>query len=212
MRVLIVVVALGCAAGCNRSESTESAAPASLDVEPRLVFSDDFERDTFGDSWRTASDAWSLVDGEVAVAGARNEGLWLTEPLPEDVRIEFTARALAPEGDLKFEVFTDGAAHQSGYVGIFGGWDNRLNIIARLDEHGDDRLVGADGVQVEVGRDYVFRIERTDHRVRWSIDGEPFLTYDDPEPLTGDGHQYFGFNDWESPVRFDDVRVWDLSP
>lgn len=210
MRVMVGAMAFASVVGCRGG--TSESTPEAPQAEPRLVFSDDFERDTFGESWRTASDTWSLVDGEVSVAGARNEGLWLTVPLPEDVRIEFTARALAPEGDLKFEVFTDGAAHQSGYVGIFGGWDNRLNIIARLDEHGDDRLVGADGVHVEVGRDYTFRIERTDHRVRWSIDGEPFLTYDDPAPLTGEGHQFFGFNDWESPVRFDDVRVWDLSP
>lgn len=197
------IVAIALLVGCKPREAPPSP-------EPRLVFSDDFERDTLGESWSTASSAWRLESGQVHVAGARNEGLWLNVPLPDEVRIEFTAVADSEEGDIKFEVFTDGATHQSGYVGIFGGWDNRLNIIARLDEHGGDRLVDAEGRRVEPGRVYHMAIERTDGRVRWSIDGAPFLSYDDASPLTGDGHRYFGFNDWESPVRFDDVKVWDL--
>lgn len=207
---LSVVAALALLGACDRGGDTAATTTATAASVPTLVFSDDFERDTFGAHWSTTSEAWSLVDGEVHVAGARNEGLWLTEPLPENVRISFDARALSEEGDIKFEVFTDGATHQSGYVGIFGGWDNQLNIIARLDEHGDDRLVGAQGRYVELERNYTLTIERTDQRVQWSIDGEPFITYDDPEPLRGEGHEYFGFNDWDSPVRFDNLKVWDL--
>lgn len=201
--------------GCQSRTGDDAAEGATrtgaqAQAEGRLVFEDDFEREAFGDDWKTTSEAWTLEDGQVAVAGARNEGLWLQVPLPDEVRISFEATALSEEGDLKFEIFTDGATHQSGYVGIFGGWDNQLNIIARLDEHGDDRLVGARGRHVEPNRTYTFTIERTDGRVRWSIDGDEFITYDDPDPLVGDEHAYFGFNDWESPVRFDAVRVWDL--
>ncbi|MFT6398882.1 MAG: hypothetical protein ACJAYU_003644 [Bradymonadia bacterium] len=177
-----------------------------------LVFSDDFERPDFGDSWQTTSATWKIEEGWVMGGGARNEGMWLSSALPAQVRLSFDAQALSEEGDLKFEMFADGTTHQSGYVGIFGGWDNRLNIIARLDEHGDDRLVGAEGQHVEVGKTYRFQIERTDNRMRWSIDGVDFITFDDSDPLTGAGHAYFGFNNWESPVRFDNVEVWDLAP
>ncbi|MCB9521211.1 MAG: hypothetical protein H6698_01445 [Myxococcales bacterium] len=197
-----VLVAATSASGCNR-------APAP---EPVLVFSDDFARDALGDDWQTASPtAWTVTDGQLAGEGAQNEGVWLEHPLPERVRVEFTATALSADGDLKFEIFTDGHTHQSGYIGIFGGWRNTLNVVARLDEHGEDRLVGADGKHVEVGRAYRFRVERTDGRVRWSIDGEPFMTYSDPQPLRGEAHAYFGFNDWTAPVRFDDVAIWDLA-
>ena len=208
-RSAIVAASLAVAAGsCNRSAPAEEPA----EVEPVLVFSDDFERESFGEDWFAASETWTIQDGWVVGANARNEGLWLQVPLPEDVRLSFDAKALGEEGDLKFEIFTDGRTHQSGYVGIFGGWDNRLNIIARLDEHGDDRLVGAEGQHVEVDRVYRFEIERTGAEVIWRIDGADFITFDDAEPLTGEGHQFFGFNDWESPVRFDNVEVWDLSP
>jgi hypothetical protein len=181
-------------------------------ADPILVFSDDFERGLLGESWLALSDTWSLQDGWVVGGGARNEGLWLQVPLPADVRLSFDAKALGDEGDLKFEIFTDGRTHQSGYVGIFGGWDNRLNIIARLDEHGANRRVGAEGRHVEVDRVYRFEIERTDSRVIWRVDGEEFIVFDDDAPLAGDGHRFFGFNDWESPVRFDNIEVWDLSP
>ena len=43
------------------------------------------------------------------------------------------ASSESPDGDIKFEVFGDGAKHESGYIAIFGGWQNRLNIIARLE-------------------------------------------------------------------------------
>lgn len=178
----------------------------------QLVFSDDFERPTIGENWVAEGEHWSLDEGWLSVEGARNDALWLQVELPDNVRIEWKARAMSDIGDLKFEVFGDGATHESGYIGIFGGWSNSLNIIARLDEHGDDRLVGADGIRVVPEQVYEMAIVRTDARLRWFVDGELFLEYDDSEPLIGDGHRHFAFNDWDAPVQFDEVRVWDLGP
>jgi hypothetical protein len=207
---VFLVAVLAAIAGCNRGER----APVEREeyAEPQLVFEDDFERDALGERWSSEGGAWRLEGGALQVAGAHNDALWLDVVLPEKVRLEFDATAHSAEGDLKFEIFGDGATHESGYVGIFGGWSNRLNIIARLDEHGDDRLVGAEGVRVEPERTYRFRLERTDGRLRWWIDGEPFLTFDDSAPLRGADHAHFAFNCWEAPVSFDNVRVWNLDP
>lgn len=177
-----------------------------------LLFSDDFNREQLGDAYDARTESWSIRDGWIHVERAHNDALWLKHPLPDRVRIEFQARSLHPSGDLKFEVFGDGRTHESGYICIFGGWNNRLNIIARRDEHGDDRLVGADGVRVEQNRIYQFALVRTDNRVRWYVDGEPFLTFDDAEPLRGELHRFFGFNNWEVPLQFDDLRIFDLGP
>jgi hypothetical protein len=216
-----LVPALACLIGCPSSGTGDSAATAGPTTEsaasataegpaPRLIFEDTFDGPEFSDSWTAASDAWSVEDGEVAVANAMNAGLWLDVELPEQVRIAFDARSLTEVGDIKFEVFTDGRTHESGYVGIFGGWNNQLNIIARLDEHGEDRLVGQSGVRVQPGETYQMVIERTGDDVVWSVNGSPFLTYEDPEPLRGNGHQYFGFNNWQTPLRFDNLKIWDL--
>lgn len=176
-----------------------------------LIFSEDFESGSLNsEAWKSNGEFWTIEDGVLRGEGAQNDALWLTTELPEQVRIEFKARAFSNDGDLKFEVFGDGATHESGYIGIFGGWGNRLNIIARLDEHGDDRKVGADGVRVEANRWYDFALVRTGTTLHWFVDGEPFMTYRDAAPLRGSGHEHFAFNDWEAAVGFDDVRIYNL--
>lgn len=217
--VLAFALLLGCPSGGGDAPPTASPAPgeaaqaeqAAPSVAPRLIFEDAFDGDSLSDSWSSASSAWSVIDGEVAVQNAMNEGLWLDVELPENVRIEFDARSQTRVGDIKFEVFTDGRTHESGYVCIFGGWNNQLNIIARLDEHGEDRLVGQSGVSVVPGETYRMRVERTGDDLVWWVNGEPFLTYEDSAPLRGNGHRYFGFNNWETPLRFDNLKIWDLN-
>ena len=197
------------ASGCRPSTPGNAR---SADLEGGLlVFEDNFEREEFGDSWRFQSAPWRIEEGWVAIAGARNDALWLQTPLPDDVRIEFDVKSLSDIGDIKFEVFGDGATHQSGYVCIFGGWSNSTNAIARLDEHGPDRLDGQAGVSVVPEQVYRMALVRTDNRVRWFVDGQEFLVFDDAAPLEGEGHRHFGLNDWDVELRFDNIRVYDLA-
>jgi hypothetical protein len=223
--IACLVLALTSASACNRGGESGAGgagggggggegggARATSGLEGgRLVFADDFERESLGENWTAQGQAWSIRDGQVFVADARNDALWLQYELPEEVRVELEATAESPEGDLKFEIFGDGRTHESGYVMIYGGWRNSTTCIARLDEHGEDRLDAAQHVPVEVGRPYRMAVVRTDARVRWYIDGALVLSFDDAEPLRGPEHAHFAFNDWAAPVRFDNVRVYDLS-
>ena len=215
---IITFIALAMTAGCDCGSDADEPIP-----EGELVYQEDFSTDELGEEWQLGfyneederdgveiDEIWQLVDETLHVHGAQNKGLWLDEPLPEEFRVSFTARSEAVAGDIKFEILGDGQANASGYVGIFGGWNNSLNIIARLDEHGDDRLEGAANHRVERGRTYQFDVVRTDHRLRWYVDGELFLTYDDAEPLRGEQHRYFAFNNWETPLYFDDLRIYDV--
>ncbi len=199
-------------------------------------FEDRFERAELGPDWRATGDHWRSEGGAVRGEGAHNHPLWLRRRLPRDARIEFDAWSDSPTGDLKVEVWGDGASHATqasytatSYVIIFGGWSNRYNVIARMDEHAPDRRQRV-GPPVEMGRHYHFTIERrgrfldqfgfayefvssTERRgrvLRWSIDGAPMLEWDDPEPLAGPGHEYFAFNDWEVPVHFDNLVITPL--
>ncbi|RAL21179.1 hypothetical protein DL240_13685 [Lujinxingia litoralis] len=176
----------------------------------QLVYSETFDDPSSTDEWQSGYPGWKYEEGKLKVAGARNDALWLQTPLPEHFRLSFEATAHSETGDLKFEILGDGRTHESGYVGIFGGWNNSLNIIARLDEHGDDRLVGAGDQRVEPERTYTFTVVRTDQRLRWYVDGKPFLTYDDRAPLQGPGHRHFAFNNWLAPASFDNVEMYDL--
>ncbi|HEX6765080.1 MAG TPA: hypothetical protein VF103_06370, partial [Polyangiaceae bacterium] len=121
----------------------------------------------------------------------------------------------------------DGASSAKGtsyvdatsYIVIFGGWKNSLHVLARLDEHASNRrelrlIPGSEDPRLQrvaEGRSYRFEIERSDGRtVRFTVDDALILAFDDSEPLAGPGHEYFGFNDWDVPVCFDDVLVTPL--
>ena len=65
---------------------------------------------------------------------------------------------------------------------------------------------GLDG-PVLAGRSYRWTITRKGGQIDWKIDGQPFLSYSDPEPLYGDDKCYLGFNNWESDVYFDNLSI-----
>lgn len=174
-----------------------------------VPFADTFDRPELGPHWTSTGGHWRLVDGWLYSPGVKNNPLWLQAKLPRDVAIEFDAKATDDSGDLKVEVFGDGRNHASGYVLIFGGWKNTTSIIARLDEHGRDRLERKDR-KVERGRTYRFRLERRGSVLRWSIDGEKFLELDDPVPLAGAGHDRFGFSSWAADGWYDNLRIEPL--
>jgi len=166
--------------------------------------------------------------------GVKNNPLWLKASLPNDVAVEFDVKSMSPEGDIKCEIFGDGTDHASGYVLIHGGWNNSVSIIARLDEHAppfqslvaqaagkdlvdsglyrsDTRVrVEAAPYKVEIGRQYHWRIERRGKVITWFIDGQPFMRFEDPLPLTGKGHDRFAFSSWEAQLYFDNLTVTAL--
>ncbi len=182
-------------------------------VPPAGPTADDFDRAELGELWSATGPGWRIADGELVVDHAYNHPLWLKRPIPERATIEVDCWSNDDAGDVKLEAWGDGrSAAQAAeytatsYVFIFGGWHNQLSAIARLHEHGADRRVRAD-VRVVKGRKYHWRITRDDGHIAWEIDGQPFLSFDDPAPLRGSGHQYFGFNDWEAELHFDNLRI-----
>jgi len=179
-------------------------------------FVDDFERAELGDAYAATGGNWRIESGQLRVKGAKNHPLWLLRTLPPDVRVEFDARSESPEGDIKVEIFGDGASYAkadrytaTSYVIIFGGWNNSRNVLARLDEHGRDRVVGR-AQEVHAGRVYRFRIERIAGILTVWVDGVVLMEMDDSEPLRGRGHDHFGFNNWQSDLWFDNLKVTPL--
>ncbi len=179
-------------------------------------FLDDFEREDVGEDWHNTGGRYRIVDGWLNIQGARNRPLWLRRRLPRDVRIEMDVRSESPQGDIKVEVFGDGSSRATSesytatsYVVIFGGWNNSLNLIARMDEHAEDRAVGP-ARRVEPGRVYHLRIERRGDTISAWVDDQPLAEMVDPDPLEGRGHDHFAFNDWEADLYFDNLRIVPL--
>jgi len=203
--------------------------PAILrqDAGARLVseaLNEDFNRTDLGPDWNLTSAAWKLDDGRLCVKGAKNHPAWFVPRLPKNARIEFDVTGGSPDGDLKAEAWGDGHSVPSGttyndatsYIVVLGGWKNRFNVLARLNEHAQSRLElrlvpGSEDPRLEPiveGRTYHVEIERGDgHTVRVTVDDALLHELDDPAPLVGPDHEHFAFNDWDVPVCFDDLLI-----
>ncbi|MGH7435070.1 MAG: hypothetical protein ACRENE_05290 [Polyangiaceae bacterium] len=170
---------------------------------------------------------WRIEAGHLCGERAHNHGIWLKRVLPVNARIEFDAVSSSPDGDLKAELWGDGRSYATAlsytnatsYLTIFGGWHNKLHVLARINEHGTDRKeINVDPSSddprqrpVVAGQSYHFKVERSDGKtIHWSVDGNEMLSFADTAPLMGPGHDHFGFNDWEVKVCFDNVHVVPL--
>jgi hypothetical protein len=189
-------------------------------AEIKAPFADDFERVDPGPDWRDTGGGYRIKEGKLNVMGAHNHPLWLRRKLPANVVVDFDAMSKGPSGDLKVELYADGESFDpdkgrydpSGYIFILGGWNNSTSVIGRLGEHDDAvkaerRRVPGDLPPVVPGRTYHFTITRKGGQLDWKLDGAPFLSWNDPSPLHGGGHEFFGVNNWEADVYFDNLRV-----
>jgi hypothetical protein len=218
------------AAVASASSGPAPAAPGpEHDALLAAPFVERFDRAEVGPDWTSTGGSWRLEGGRLCVEHARNHPLWLRRRLPVNARIEFDAVTGSDEGDLKAEFWGDGRSaadsisynDATSYLTIFGGWKNSFHVLARIDEHAPDRPEvrlddSSDDLRmrkVEKGRSYHFKVTRDDgHTVRWLVDDLEILTYADPKPLAGPGHDHFGFNDWDIRACFDNLTVTPLSP
>jgi len=225
------------AAAPQRSAKLGPSPPAATNStagDPHLEgrYADNCEREALGPDWRTlgsggASATWRITGGELCGKGAKNRGVWLRRRLPTNARIEFDAHSASTDGDIKVEAWGDGRSgatktsytDATSYLMVFGGWKNSRHVLARINEHGDDRVsIEVDPASddprqraVEPGQVYRFAIERSDGRtVRWWVDDLLMAELEDDEPLTGDGHDHFGFNDWDVALCFDNLSIRPL--
>jgi hypothetical protein len=213
------------------SDSSRSALQPDYsgneDLELTSPFHDSFDRNTLGSDWISTSENWRIESGQLCGQSNRNHPIWLKRRIPQKARIAWVARARSTVGDLKVEAwgngrgFAKGVSYNdaTGYVFVFGGWKNQLHVLARLNEHDDKRLeLRIDRTSedrrlqpVSPNVDYRFVIERTDGKtIVWRVNDLELFNFEDKEPLRGQQHDHFGFNNWESPVCFDDLLITPL--
>jgi hypothetical protein len=197
-------------------------AKAAAPPPPPGPYADDFNRASLGDAWNvTNPSAAKLVDGALVVELVQNRPVWLKQPIPTNATVEFDAWTDSPQGDIKVEAWGDGRSFYAGdlrlqytatgYVFILGGWRNTQSAIARQHEHTNDRAV-RNGPAVVPGKRHHIKITRRGGTLAWELDGQPFLTLQDPAPLQGPRNQYFGFSGWQTRVHFDNLKIEPLSP
>lgn len=204
------MLAAGCAFSLLAAAGCRAKVPAI--TEP---FEDGFDRAEVGPNWHDTGGSFRVVDGKLNVANGRNHPLWLRRKLPADLIVELDAMSKSPEGDLKVELFGDGEAFDpdgnrytpTGYIFVFGGWMNSQSIIGRLGEHDAEVKATRSAPPVVPGKTYHWTITKRGGQIDWTIDGQPFLSWTDPQPLSGARHQYFAIGNWETNVYFDTLKI-----
>ena len=205
MRIIALLILIAITIGCTKSEPIKSP------------FADNFDRPQVGDQYLNTGGPYQIVSGALQIKGAFNHPLWLKKKLPANATIEFDVTSRTTDGDIKVEAWGDGRSHATtkgaylatSYVFIFGGWGNRLSALCRMDEHAPDRKTRND-MKVEINRAYHWKIQKKGAKVKWYIDGKLFLEREDKEPLSGDNHSYLGFNNWQSDIIFDNLKISPL--
>ncbi len=181
-------------------------------------FTDTFDRAELGPTWLNTGADVDTRTGKLNIKGAHNHPVWLRKRLPRDVVIDLDVMSKSAAGDLKIELFGDGETFDpdgnqyqpSGYTVIFGGWQNSLSVICRLNEHDDGVKAQRRQPAVEIGRTYHWTVTRKGGLIDWQIDGKPFLSWSDPQPLAGSGHEFLAIGNWESDAYFDNLRIRPL--
>lgn len=210
--VVLVFVATG-VTSCKKRPRRRPLPPDAGLTGGTLVFEDDFSGGL--EKFIVESDNWKIVDGALYTGDKPNEnkGVWLKDTdLPADFRVEFTARSVKGnqkvfQGDMKCEFGGTKKVHADGYIIIFGGWKNTVNTIAKKDEHGKGRLVVDGKTKVKQDNEYRFQVVRLGNEIKWFLDGKLLLSVRDNEVLKGGA---FGFNNWNSRVYFDNLKVFAL--
>ncbi|MGH1348522.1 MAG: hypothetical protein ACRBN8_43650 [Nannocystales bacterium] len=203
--LLLIVTAVGCEEQ-PRLYSTRAATG-------EVILREDFDRDELGERWHATGEGARIENGLLVVDGVRNHPLWLELDLPDDVRIEFDAWATTDEGDVKVELFGDGTSFAttpnyiaSGYVVIFGGWNNTLSALVRKNEHGRQRVT-TNELKVQPDKRYHFVLTRTGRELHWEVNGAELLVYEDAQPLRGVGQNRFAFSGWDAQAHFDNLVI-----
>jgi hypothetical protein len=212
-----------------------SAPPQKTEPQPTQPigpegFVDKFDRPELGPDWLNTGAPYRIEQGHLAYILAHNHPLWLNRILPRDLQVEFDCASGSPDGDIKVELFGDGHTFESdedvqkdvqytatGYVFILGGWKNRLSTLVKQREHAwqQDKTVPRNTeFHIQPGRPYHFTITRINSKTAahfdWKLDNQEFLSWDDPQPLDGPGHDRFAFEGWESPIACANLKITPL--
>ena len=195
--LLLSFVALGC--------SSEKKAV--------LVFEDNFDRAGIGGNYEIQGGDWRISDGKLRCKTAKNRNLVLKSlDLPQNAVIELTMKSNSDAVDVKFNLWGDGKIHDhgDGYSFILGGWNNRISVISKLDEH-EKKRAEKRNAGLEKGKEYKIKVERSSNKIKWFVNGKLFLEYNDEAPLkAAEGYSKLSFANWKSDVEFDDLKIYSL--
>jgi hypothetical protein len=155
----------------------------------------------------TCGPQWSFFGG----VGAVNPVLWSKSILDGDLTVEIyaatpmdPARGERSPADINVTICGNGVDLSSGYSFVFAGASKTVNRLYRRDEIVVEKPFMLMARNVHQGWFYI-RIEKSGGHLRYYVDDNLILEYDDPKPLSGGRVAFWSYNGGISLAR---VRLW----
>lgn len=224
---------LACVVG-SAAAAAEPAACTSWGARGPLLYQDDFSGalGQWASEYRQAPGSRVAIDdGKLVIDVGSGATVWFRPRLAGDVLITYKRKVLvgggkndrlsdlnhfwmasdprAPLGFTRGGDFAEYDALRLYYVGI-GGNANTTTRFRKYDGAGQRVLLAeANDARhlLQPNREYAIEIAVYRGCTRVSVDGEPYFTYRDPQPLT---EGYFGLRTTESRHEVDDFKVHRL--
>ena len=201
-----------------------------------LIFSDDFTTSLDTNLWKAeiAPQPDSKVytkDGHLLLDTKGGVTVWLNKKLSGNIRIEYTRKVVVDSGkndrlsdfntfwmatDPKnSNLFTrDGVLESYDslllyYVGM-GGNTNKTTRFRKYQGNGERTLLKEytdAGHLLQPNKVYIISVEIKGNTVSYSVDGNIYFSYDDPDVLK---EGYFGFRSTKSRQAIDNIKVYQL--
>ncbi len=180
-----------------------SRLPANS-AQEELLFSDNFEKGNAAE-WQIISGTWEVKDGRFYQTST--QGNWLDAIVGKeswlDYQFEAKGRALK-KGNIGI-IFRCNADRSKFYYFGFASAGKQLAIIRY--ENGDWTRQVEVSREIEVNRDYLFKVVLIGNQVRAFLDGEEIFNYFDINYRAGK----VGLHTRAIPASFDEVKVFKIS-
>ncbi len=195
--------------------------PANIELfaDNQLVYS--FTRAMV--DWRTAGGVWEVTNRWECdprwsfVCGDNREGvaaMWNKHRIHGDVALEYAVSIRHRRGgsggyeafvsDMNSVICGDGESLNSGYGFIYGGWNNSKSAITR-----NGKVVAETDTAIPISgfhrRWFYVRVVRRGAQLRFYVDGNLLLEYEDPDPLPDTGQ--VALWTWENGLMVGRVRI-----
>ncbi|MCX8036809.1 MAG: hypothetical protein N3D11_07110 [Candidatus Sumerlaeia bacterium] len=200
---LLVALALGGACGSKQGkDGTIAIYRAQFNSNAEMM---DWQWNDSG-QW-AVRDGW--LEGDARQTSQTRTILWLKQPIPDNLVLEFEGECLDHPGELNCYFFGNGKT-LSGYELIVGGSDNKritLNKITRDGDEASRERLGRESLVLHKERPYAVKVKYYRGAIKVYVNEDLLISTSDEKPDKDAEHRYFGFSTVGNWVRFDNLKI-----
>ena len=158
-----------------------------------------------GFRWRAQSGYWLPENG--AILGKSIGEAYLVSERRHPDRFRIRIETASWEGS-EISIWFCGSMENTERDGYFIGVNQEMAKLQKQTRN----VAFSDRVRIEPRRQYALTVEKNDGWIRGYLDdaAEPFIEWQDPEPLTGEGHRHWGYYIFLGSISTSNWQITEL--